>query len=300
LFRWSLTIQLPGALEPSASANIRALKLSVPVGSVKHWLQDIAKKWIFQLEVGEEGRPHYQGSVQLKKKQRKSGLLNGWKRVMGEAKGNFLTLRPTSTSGSTAAFQYCLKEDTRKEGPWADQPIYLGQDLTMITASPHPWQAELMAWIKEKPDDRSVVWIYNQAGNVGKSKLCKYLAWKGLAKLITGGSAQQLKSAIFTAGAKRCYTVDIPRTRGKEERMEDILSVLEALKNGFVQDHMYGKDNELFMEPPHVMCFSNAPPPYQKLSVDRWKMFTITEEMELEPWTPTPTAAAQPGFLPPN
>jgi len=152
-------------------------------------------------------------------------------------------------------------------------------------------------------NDRTVVWIYNKKGNVGKSKLCKFLAWKGLAKLITGGSASQLKSAIFTAGPKRCYLVDLPRTRGKDERMEDILSAVEALKNGFVQDHMYGKDNELFMMPPHVICFSNAPPPYLKLSLDRWTTFTITEDMDLEEWLPPPPVAegaAQPGFQAPG
>lgn len=268
LARWIFVAQKHGAATDAPTSHTM----------VRSFLSDIgAQKWVFQLERGAEaGRLHYQGAFQLGKKKRKTALIRAWTKLGLNAK--WLTVQPAASLG---AFEYSQKEDTRVDGPWADHPIYTGQDLKCMR-TPFPWQREVMNQIEKKPDDRTINWVYNPAGNVGKSKLIKYLCFTKQAKAIGIGTATQLKTKICTAGPNRCYLLDMPRSRGKDERLEDIFSAIEEIKNGFVSTAMYGKDQELMFMPPHVWVFSNHPAPTEKMSGDRWVQWTVSKDQELE------------------
>jgi len=67
-----------------------------------------AKYVVWQLETGEEGTPHYQGYVQFKKQKRMSAM----KKLNGRAHWE-MRRKPHA-----AARAYCMKADTRDEGPW--------------------------------------------------------------------------------------------------------------------------------------------------------------------------------------
>ena len=92
---------------------------------------------------------------------------------------------------------------------------------------------------------------------------------------ISFGSTSQLRTAVIQAGERKCYFVDIPRTKGSEDKIENLLSVIEDMKVGFLTSNMYGKHTSLIMDPPHVVIFSNDPCPRQMMSEDRWKSFKI-------------------------
>lgn len=254
---------------------------SAPVDSqpVAHKaFEAVAKKFIYQWERGSTGYIHCQAYLNLKVK--------SW--FTGKPLGKFLSglgmkgaqCRPSSEAGIIALQSYAMKDDTRIAGPWADRPFYYGSDVACLK-NPFPWQKSILDMIDVEPDDRTIVWIYDAEGNVGKSKLLKYLCYHKKAKRVPLGNATQLKTNVIVQGAARCYCVDLPRTIGTTEKMQDLVSALEEIKNGWVSSAMYGKHQELFMSPPHVIIFSNMPPPTDCMSGDRWKVFKVIPSLKI-------------------
>lgn len=260
LFRWAVTIQKDGKIEEGDLPPKALVEETLRLWNAKHW--------VYQHE--RASRDHWQMSIQLNSKKRCGWLLRNLPEGMDRT---WVTVKP---SASTGAFNYCMKEDTRVAGPYSDKPIYMGQDLAVMN-NPLPWQQEVIDMVNQPPDDRTVVWIHEPVGNVGKSKLLKYLRWKNLACRVPIGTAGQLRSAMIAKGAHRCYVVDFPRVLGKEDAVADIFSALEELKNGWVETAFYGKPAELLMEPPHVIVMSNDKPNLKLASKDRWKVFQLKE-----------------------
>jgi len=95
LVRWCFTMN-----NPTMSGDELAEKLK-NAGNVKGF--------VFQLEEGESGTPHFQGYVEFSEKQRVSALkkLTGQSAHVSVANGN-----------KESNLKYCTKEEGRKEGPW--------------------------------------------------------------------------------------------------------------------------------------------------------------------------------------
>lgn len=240
--------------------------------------EKLAKKFIYQWELGSNTkREHCQGYINLRKKSYHTGRAIAKQLSMLGMNG--VTCKPASDDGKEMLKAYVMKDDTRIAGPWADRPIYMGRDLSCMD-NPYPWQESILDIISNDPDDRTILWIDDSGGNIGKTKLLKYLCYNKKAKRVPMGNATQLKTNIIAQGVHRCYCVDIPRSLGSTERMQDLISALEELKGGWVSSAMYGKHQELFMEPPHVIIFSNMPPPMHMMSLDRWQIYTV-ENMKL-------------------
>jgi len=93
--RWCFTMN-----NPTLSGDELAEKLK-NAGSIKGF--------VFQLEEGESGTPHFQGYVEFNKAQRYAALtkLMGQSAHISVAKGN-----------KESNLKYCTKEEGRKEGPW--------------------------------------------------------------------------------------------------------------------------------------------------------------------------------------
>lgn len=232
--------------------------------------------YVFQLERGEKkGKLHWQIFCHVKERvraltlQRRLGLATDW------------GVRPCSSMGKEALRSYCMKENTRVEGPFGKKPIYLGEDLRCME-NPYPWQRVLMSMLSAIPNDRTIIWIYNAKGNVGKSKLAKYLCVKcKTAKCIPFGTASQIKQNVVAQGQSKIYLVDCPRSRGKAETMNELFSAIEEIKDGWVKSCMYGKFSQLVMNPPHVVVFSNWECPRVLMSSDMWEIYTISDTKHL-------------------
>lgn len=241
------------------------------------------ERWVFQKE--RASRDHYQGKIDCKDKKDKNTVL-GDLRQAGIDTGNF-TLRPVSNNGKQAAALdfYCTKIETRIDGPWTDpsfirpkkRKTYEGKDLAMME-HPLQWQKAVLDWLEAPADDRTIRWIWNENGNAGKSKLIKWLCWLSRAAKIPMGTATQLKTAVCDKGDFETYLVDLPRVSGNQESARDLFSALEDIKNGFVETAMYGKPRTLFMEPPHVIIFSNDLPDLRLASADRWKVYSLEDQ----------------------
>jgi hypothetical protein len=107
---------------------------------------------------------------------------------------------------------------------------YKGNEIRLLDLhnNRHPWQEELLKKfyneaIEEfvEPDHRRIIWIYDPVGCTGKSKFFKWICVnrpEEVAKL-TFGTANQLRSSIISAGPRKCYFLDLPRTISEDDSL---------------------------------------------------------------------------------
>jgi RNA helicase len=261
---------------------------------IQRILNDLVETYAFQEEVGEETlRRHYQGLLIVRTRVRKSTLLNkiqtAYERYMDPEPRNItrqLTIEPMKGTYQQA-LDYVTKSETRVGETYYSKDVILntGEDWKHLRSdlNLYPWQASLKNKLINtqgyyfEPDDRKVTWIYDPKGGTGKSKFVKYMCseYKSNTAKFTFGSTNQLRASVISAGPRVCYFFDLMRTWGKEDHLVDLISVIEDIKNGFLTSSMYGKYQCLIMDSPHVIVFSNATCPEDKMSVDRWDMWEI-------------------------
>lgn len=167
-----------------------------------------------------------------------------------------------------------------------DASEYKGTDIELLDlySNRHPWQKDLFKKIYDESieefipsNDRTVIWIYDGVGRTGKSKFMKWICMnrpEDVAK-ITFGTASQLRSSIISAGPKKCYFLDLPRTISNDNALKSILEAIENIKNGHIVSNMYGRSKSLLMDPPHILIFANIKCPEKSLSEDRLEMYEI-------------------------
>lgn len=155
----------------------------------------------------------------------------------------------------------------------------------------HSWQKDIYEKIFhtdtntfKKPDPRRIISLVDKKGNSGKSSFFKWLFYKKPSEIgrIGYGSASQLRSSVVNMGKKDLYIVDLARSKSKDDRQEDLLSVLEDIKSGLVTNAMYGSGKTLLMEPPHIIVSSNYVLKYELLSSDRWEVYEINSSNKLQ------------------
>lgn len=233
--------------------------------------------YVFQLEEGANGRRHFQCNLRLKEKMSQTELRKSLKSILRDFYGQgCLTLRVTHDT-KKADF-YCMKDETRVEGPWLfPDDVYIGQDLIKKF---YPWQKSLYSTLMEAPDDRKIPLVCDKTGNKGKSVFAKTLGYRNGACVIPLGlTSAQMKSAIVSAGPKKIYILDLPRNN---KSYQEIFDTIEELKRGFVISCFHGKLKELYMSRPHVVCFTNEFPELSLLSFDMWDLYQISSDKELE------------------
>ena len=132
-----------------------------------------------------------------------------------------------------------------------------------------PWQNELMEKFFDdgnnqflKANDRTVVWIFDQEGAVGKSKFVKWFCKLYESKVckLPFGSLSQLRSAVISAGPRLVYFIDIPKTRPTDDSLESLISVCEDIKNRHIVSVMYDKYRNMMM-------------------ADRWDEYNISKKL---------------------
>ena len=125
------------------------------------------------------------------------------------------------------------------------------------------WQEELMKTITTTPDDRSVHWYIDRAGNHGKSYMCGHLQCHHNACVSTGG---KFANIAHTYNTEPIVIFDLPRST---EKSKDIYMLIDGLKNGCIFSPKWQSTCKIF-DIPHVVVFANFEPDYAALSMDRW------------------------------
>lgn len=240
------------------------------------YLASISDKYIFQLERGSGTHVlHYQGYCHTKKKIRSKQLA-----ISSNAFFTGIRIVEASKAGTASLQTYCLKDRTRVAGPWADRPIYRGQDLPSTL---FPWQSAIVSIIGDTPDSRIIYWIYDPTGCTGKSVLTKIICYKFKGCLLTYSNTKDLAYVAAKSPTALVYAVDLPRCKPKDNNLKDLFATLEQLKNGMIFSTKYVPET-VFRLPPHVIVFSNYLPNLSLISMDRWKIAKVNAETKTMHW----------------
>lgn len=236
---------------------------------IEAFLKKYCSKYVFQLERGEkEGKLHYQIYLNLTDKKRLATLAK-----LFQAETNLpIRLAPSSVAGKSALARYCMKTETRVQGPWADRNIYMGEDLPVELFT---WQKNIFKMLGTKPDSRKVYWFVDAKGGKGKSTFSKYMYFYHDIVTITFGNAGDLLHLVSKFQGRAGYIFDLSRTKGGQSSMNDIYASIEAVKNGYFINTKYECSICCFAIP-HVIVFSNHYPEMSKLSKDRWEIIDMS------------------------
>jgi hypothetical protein len=168
---------------------------------------------------------------------------------------------------------------------------YNGEDLEIFDDEKNwfPWQRDIFKIIFHKDGSfreahqRHIFSIIDVDGNSGKSSFFKYLFFKNPVEIgrLTYATASQLRSSSVNGGPKKLYIIDLARSKSRNDKEEDLLSVIEDIKGGLVVQNMYGASRQLLMSPPHIIISSNYRLNYNLLSKDRWRIFKIDKNNKL-------------------
>lgn len=215
------------------------------------------KRFVFQEEKGESGTHHLQGYISMKSPNRFSTMQ---KNVPGGhleiAKGSYMD-----------NYKYCTKPEGRVSPPVSKgfpEPIRLIQEL-------RPWQKEVTALLDKPADDRTIHWIWDSKGNMGKTQLAKKIVCERNALYLTGKAADMKYAVVEHFKQDACnkdnliILIDLVRSQEGFVSYEGI----ESLKNGVFFSGKY-ESSMVVYNSPHIIVFANFAPELDKLSKDRW------------------------------
>lgn len=255
-------------------------------------LPQLAKNFIFQKEKGHEtGYVHYQGRLSLIKKARKHEVLKLWEVTFHDVPTpNYF--EPTVDPPKVFDYNcYASKADSRLDGPWTDKdekPRYIPRQYRDKLDRLYPYQKYIFDTAKEF-DDRTINMIYCPTGNQGKSTIASIceLFGRGIDLPPVNDADKLVQSCCDVCMAKEVRDpspifVDLPRAMNKD-RLNGIYTAIEQIKKGKLYDLRYTY-KEWWIDSPQIWVFSNIEPDLSMLSRDRWKVWTINEKKELEPY----------------
>lgn len=244
------------------------------------------KKWVFQMEKGEERKGvHYQGRISLAKKQRLPEVVELYSDTA--LKGAHWS--PTHVKGK-AAWSYVMKTATRVKGPWTDESEWkekpMPAELKRVNTL-HKWQQEVVDDCKQEEEvQRKINVIVDLAGGAGKGTLRKYLEYHKIAKVLPAVKDARDILAWAMKWPSRAYVMDIPRDAGTTKLRTEMWKALESLKDGRAWEVRYTPQDVQMEYDPHIWIFTNEKPPIAAFSHDRWQMWCIDpDEKELIPYS---------------
>lgn len=139
------------------------------------------------------------------------------------------------------------------------------------TAEWYPWQKEIVEKLKAEPDDRTIMWVYEDDGNNGKTSLIKWIRCNMDGAKLLGGRCSDMK---YAARIKPKIGL-INLSRRKQNNMS--YDGAEEVKDGLFFCPKYESD-DVVMNCPHMLICANAPPKWEELSKDRWEVYKIVNK----------------------
>lgn len=243
--------------------------------NMKNWCEEECEDYVFQEETGENGTKHLQGFWCFKNARHFESLKKKWGKMHIEKAKN-----------AQAARNYCGKDETRSGEKIESIKQKVKDPLEGIEL--RQWQKDLLKLLEEEPDNRTVIWIYDEIGNAGKTTLAKHLCLKYENEVIylTGGPANckyGVTSFLYNKcngqlvrNKKKLKIAIFDYTRSQDDKVS--YQALEEIKNGIFFNTKY-ESMQVVYDCPHVVIFANFLPELNKLSKDRWKIIDINENI---------------------
>lgn len=223
-------------------------------------------------EAKKQGYQHYQGFFKLKTKERFTSLKAKLPKEFHFEKAN----------NEKACIGYCKKNATKigKTYEWTQGEEEIWAPIP--EASFHPWQKDVNTFLKEKPDDRTIHWIIDIDGHAGKTTLNRWFFQEDMRAVLAHGTEGdiffKISQALEVKRPPRIVVVDLPRKGDPDDAPYE---TLETIKNGLLAASKYESKDCLF-NPPHCVVFANWGPDTSSLSLDRWQIWQILDDLTLK------------------
>nr|QTE03356.1 MAG: replication-associated protein [Emberiza rustica CRESS-DNA-virus sp.] len=249
-----------------------------PVEQVKEKLQTYCKKWTFQLE--KVSHQHFQGRMSLKVRKSSPALVAKTLEVTWH-------FSKTSTAAKDDDF-YCVKDDSRVAGPWKDTDLvfYIPRQYRGLEDRLRPFQQHIYD-SRAVFEPRRVNVVYDPRGCSGKSTLASWMECIGVAvDMPPCNDGEKLISAlcdICLATNNRkpgVVFVDLPRSM-EQKKLYGLYTAIEQIKKGKLYDFRYSYKT-FWIDSPQVWVFCNTMPSLNYMSHDRWCVYGLNSEWDLE------------------
>lgn len=237
-------------------------------------LDETAEKYIFQEETGKEGTPHLQGVIRFKYQRSFESIKKINNKIHWEICRNWI-----------ASVKYCSKEETRTGQIWSknvEKPVTeeIWDELTGKTL--YEWQKcileEIIPFEQKNRDTRTINWVVDPVGACGKTCLARHMCITNPRCLYVANKAADIKYAIAEMKIKPNVII-FDLTRSVEHFVS--YQAIEEVKNGIFFNTKY-ESKQVIYNPPTVIIFSNWMPDLDKLSMDRWKIYNVTNDKCLQ------------------
>lgn len=258
---------------------------------IEMMLDDVARKWVFQHELGERtAHNHFQGRLTLKVKERGSTLIKKMRKYLDKGdEVRSIYLAPTSKENADNDY-YVTKEDTRIGGPWRDGgdkvKEYMPRQIRELVNNPDfkwkPWQQYVLDSIKIF-DVRHINVIIDNKGHIGKTSLKIYGQVTRQSKILPMvNDMKDMLRMVMDMPKVGCYIIDMPRAI-KKEKLFGLYMGIESTKDGYAFDDRYAFKDECF-DSPVIWVFCNTCPDLTLLSKDRWLLWEVDADDQLVPF----------------
>lgn len=133
-----------------------------------------------------------------------------------------------------------------------------------------PWQQELFDRLIQQPDDRTVTFVIDEAGGMGKTWFCRY-CYSRLenVQLLSVDKKENLALAIDVTKSVFLFNV----ARGGMEYIQ--YQFLENLKDRLVFSGKYYSQMKILLNKCHVIVLCNEQPDMTKMTHDRYNIINI-------------------------
>jgi len=130
------------------------------------------------------------------------------------------------------------------------------------------WQKAVLELLKQEPADRTVIWIYSEFSNMGKTTFKKYVQYHYKDDFLVGSAT--LRDTMYSYDGHKIIWFDLPRAQPIDAEM---LAQLECLSDGgIINSSKYASGNKVVSA--HIVVTTNKDPYRQ----NQWG---ITAEMKL-------------------
>lgn len=223
------------------------------------WFQDHhAKEGVIGLEISPtSGMEHYQFKIHLDRGE----TIEGWRALIGPMGHIDVAVEKKFTG---------YEEKDGKFIKWPASPIEKYKKLDLLD-----WQKKAMQML-ENQNDREILVIVDRKGARGKSTWAKHLEANKVVDVcpVYSDEYNDYTSYCMEYPAKG-YLFDIPKA-GSIKRRNAMWCGIEHIKDGLLFEKRY-KPRKMWIEPPKIVITTNDEPPYELLSLDRWRVLDLDQ-----------------------
>lgn len=242
------------------------------INSISQYFSETSKKYIFGKEIAPKtGTKHLQGYVEFKNQKTIITIKNNCKSLF---KAHFEPAKGSLEHN----YNYCSKENEFFTN------IVMPEKIKVLKSEDlYSWQKSLINILDITPNNRTIIWIYDKYGNMGKTSLLKYLFNYYNCIFTTGGKQSDVLNLCLNNQDKlllpKCIVI-WALTRSFDYSYLNY-GTMETIKDGIICNTKY-ETKSFICNSPHLVVMANELPNLEKMSLDRWELFVINPNRELE------------------